>query len=76
MEAHAWTTHKNSKAPSAAGVIHSDFERGFICAETIGYEDYVRYLGESGAKSAGKMRLEGREYIVKDGDILHFRFNV
>jgi GTP-binding protein YchF len=76
MEARAWTTIKNSKAPSAAGVIHTDFERGFICAETIGYDDYIAYNGEAGAKSAGKMRVEGKEYIVKDGDILHFRFNV
>jgi GTP-binding protein YchF len=76
MEAHAWTLDKNSKAPSAAGVIHTDFERGFICAETIGYDDYVAYNGEVGAKSAGKMRVEGKEYIVNDGDILHFRFNV
>ncbi len=76
MEAHAWTTYENSKAPVAAGVIHTDFERGFICAETISYEDYVTYNGESGAKTAGKMRLEGKEYIVNDGDVLHFRFNV
>jgi ribosome-binding ATPase YchF (GTP1/OBG family) len=75
-EAHAWTTYKNSKAPAAAGVIHSDFERGFICAETISYDDYVFYNGEYGAKIAGKMRLEGKEYIVNDGDVLHFRFNV
>jgi ribosome-binding ATPase YchF (GTP1/OBG family) len=76
MEARAWTTVKNAKAPSAAGVIHTDFERGFICAETIGYDDYVAYNGEAGAKSAGKMRVEGKEYIVNDGDVLHFRFNV
>ncbi|MDR1375558.1 MAG: redox-regulated ATPase YchF [Holosporaceae bacterium] len=76
LEAHAWTTKKNSRAPAAAGVIHTDFERGFICAETISYNDYVAYNGESGAKAAGKMRLEGKEYQVNDGDILHFRFNV
>jgi ribosome-binding ATPase YchF (GTP1/OBG family) len=76
QEAHAWTTHSGAKAPAAAGVIHSDFERGFICAETISYEDYVTYNGESGAKAAGKMRLEGKEYLVNDGDVFHFRFNV
>jgi GTP-binding protein YchF len=76
LEAHAWTTYKGAKAPAAAGVIHSDFERGFICAETVCYDDYVAYNGESGAKSAGKMRLEGKEYVVNDGDIFHFRFNV
>lgn len=76
LEAHAWTVERNSKAPVAAGVIHTDFERGFICAETISYSDYVACNGESGAKSAGKMRLEGRDYIVQDGDIFHFRFNV
>jgi GTP-binding protein YchF len=76
IEAHAWTTDKGSKAPVAAGVIHTDFERGFICAETISYDDYVACNGETGAKSAGKMRLEGKEYVVNDGDVLHFRFNV
>ncbi|GHT93736.1 ribosome-binding ATPase YchF [Alphaproteobacteria bacterium] len=76
MEAHAWTTKINSKAPAAAGVIHTDFERGFICAETISYDDYIAYDGESGVKAAGKMRLEGKEYVVHDGDIFHFRFNV
>lgn len=75
-EAHAWTTKKNATAPMAAGEIHSDFERGFICAETISYADYVQYNGEAGAKAAGKMRLEGKEYIINDGDIFHFRFNV
>jgi GTP-binding protein YchF len=75
-ESRAWTTAKGSRAPAAAGVIHTDFERGFICAETISYDDYIIHNGESGAKSAGKMRLEGKEYIVKDGDIFHFRFNV
>jgi GTP-binding protein YchF len=76
LEAHAWTIYKNSRAPTAAGVIHTDFERGFICAEIISYDDYVRYNGETGAKSAGRMRLEGKEYLVNDGDVAHFRFNV
>ena len=72
----AWTTHQGAKAPQAAGEIHTDFERGFICAETIAYDDYVQYQGEAAAKAAGKVRLEGRDYIVHDGDIFHFRFNV
>lgn len=75
-EARAWTTHQGAKAPQAAGVIHTDFERGFICAETTSYDDYVACNGEAGAKAAGKMRLEGKEYLVKDGDVFHFRFNV
>lgn len=75
-EARAWTTQKGSKAPQAAGVIHSDFERGFICAETTSYEDYIAFKGEQGAKAAGKLRLEGRDYTVQDGDVFHFRFNV
>ena len=75
-EVRAWTFHKGSKAPQAAGVIHSDFERGFIRAEVIAYHDYVKYAGEAGAKAAGKMRTEGKEYIVQDGDVIHFRFNV
>jgi GTP-binding protein YchF len=75
-EARAWTTYKGAKAPQAAGEIHTDFERGFICAETTSYEDYIACNGEAGAKAAGKMRLEGRDYIAKDGDIFHFRFNV
>jgi len=75
-EARAWTTHRGAKAPEAAGEIHTDFERGFIRAETIAYEDYVRFGGETGAKEAGKMRSEGKEYVVQDGDILLFRFNV
>jgi GTP-binding protein YchF len=75
-EARAWTVHQGAKAPQAAGVIHTDFERGFICAETIAYEDYVAGKGEQGAKALGKMRQEGRDYLVKDGDIFHFRFNV
>ncbi|MFY7760258.1 redox-regulated ATPase YchF [Aquidulcibacter sp.] len=73
-EARAWTIHRGWTAPKSAGVIHGDFEKGFIRAETIAYEDYVSFKGESGAKEAGKMRLEGKEYIVKDGDVMHFRF--
>ncbi|MFC3174407.1 redox-regulated ATPase YchF [Novosphingobium bradum] len=75
-EARAWTVEKGSKAPQAAGAIHSDFERGFIRAETIAYDDYIALGGESGAKDAGKLRAEGKEYVVQDGDVLHFRFNV
>lgn len=75
-EARAWTTYQGAKAPQAAGEIHTDFERGFICAETISYEDYVACNGENAAKAAGKLRLEGRDYLVKDGDVFHFRFNV
>jgi ribosome-binding ATPase len=75
-EAHAWTVAKGTKAPQAAGAIHSDFEKGFIRAEVISYEDFVANGGEQGAKDAGKMRLEGAEYVVQDGDILHVRFNV
>jgi hypothetical protein len=75
-EARAWTVRKGAKAPEAAGVIHTDFERGFISAETISYADYVALGGEQGAKEAGKMRLEGRDYLVKDGDVFLFRFNV
>jgi GTP-binding protein YchF len=75
-EARAWTVEKGAKAPQAAGVIHTDFERGFICAETIGYADYIACQGEQGAKAAGKLRLEGRDYLVQDGDVFHFRFNV
>ncbi len=75
-EVRAWTVRKGSTAPQAAGVIHTDFERGFIRAEVISYNDYVQYKGEQGAKEAGKMRLEGKEYIVQDGDVMHFRFNV
>ena len=63
-------------APQAAGVIHTDFEKGFIRAEVIAYDDFINYKGEQGAKEAGKMRLEGKEYIVRDGDVMHFRFNV
>ncbi|MEO8400716.1 MAG: redox-regulated ATPase YchF [Gammaproteobacteria bacterium] len=75
-EVRAWTIHVGSTAPQAAGVIHTDFEKGFIRAEIIGYEDFIKYNGEAGAKEAGKWRLEGKEYIVKDGDVVHFRFNV
>ncbi len=73
-QAAAWTVTRGTKAPQAAGVIHSDFERGFIRAETISYEDYVAFNGEAGAREAGKMRLEGKDYVVADGDVLHFRF--
>lgn len=75
-EARAWTVKKNSVAPQAAGVIHTDFEKGFIRAETISYDDYVSLKGEENCKNAGKLRLEGKEYVVKDGDVFHFRFNV
>ena len=75
-EAHAWTVERGTRAPQAAGRIHSDFEKGFIRAETISYEDFVAYGGEQGAKDAGRMRLEGADYVVRDGDIMHFRFNV
>jgi len=75
-ETRAWTINRGTKAPQAAAVIHNDFERGFIACETIAYDDYVTLRGESGAKEAGKMRVEGREYVVKDGDVLLFRFNV
>ena len=75
-EVRAWTVKKGSTAPQAAGVIHTDFERGFIRAEVIAYDEYVKHKGEQGAKEAGKMRLEGKDYIVHDGDVMHFRFNV
>jgi hypothetical protein len=75
-EVRSWTIRKNSTAPKAAAVIHNDFEKGFIRAEVIAYEDFIKYGGEAGAKEAGKMRLEGKDYIVQDGDIMHFRFNV
>lgn len=75
-EVRAWTIKKGATAPQAAGVIHTDFERGFIRAQTIAYEDFLQYKGEQGAKEAGKMRAEGKEYIVKDGDVLNFLFNV
>lgn len=73
-EARAWTIERGTRAPQAAGVIHTDFEKGFIRAETIAYDDYVALGGEAGARDAGKLRLEGKDYIVKDGDVLHFRF--
>lgn len=75
-EVRAWTVAKGATAPKAAAAIHTDFEKGFIRAETISYDDFIQYRGESGAKEAGKWRLEGKEYLVKDGDVLHFRFNV
>lgn len=73
-EARAWTVTQGTRAPQAAGVIHTDFEKGFIRAETIAYDDYVALSGEAGARDAGKLRLEGKDYVVKDGDVLHFRF--
>ncbi len=75
-EVRAWTIVRGATAPQAAGVIHTDFEKGFIRAETTAYEDFMAHKGEAGAKEAGKMRLEGKEYVVKDGDVMHFRFNV
>jgi GTP-binding protein YchF len=75
-EVRAWTVVKGATAPQAAGVIHTDFEKGFIRAETISYDDYIRFKGETGSKEAGKMRLEGKDYVVADGDVMHFRFNV
>ena len=76
MEVKAWTIPGGTKAPQAAGVIHSDFERGFIKAEVASFEDYVAYNGEAGCKNAGRLRMEGKDYVVQDGDIMHFRFNV
>ena len=75
-EVHAWTVKAGATAPQAAGVIHTDFEKGFIRAETIGYDDFIKYKGEAGARDAGRLRLEGKEYRVQEGDVLHFRFNV
>jgi len=75
-EARAWTVHRGARAPEAAGEIHTDFERGFIRAETIAYDDFVQFGGEAGAKDAGRMRAEGKDYVVQDGDVLLFRFNV
>jgi len=75
-ESRAWTIRKNSSAPQAAGVIHTDFERGFIKAEVISYEDFINCKGESGARREGKLRLEGKDYLVMDGDVIHFKFNV
>ena len=76
MEVKAWTVHQGATAPQAAGVIHTDFERGFIKAETIAYDDYVELGGEKGAKEAGRLRMEGKDYVMQDGDVVHFRFNV
>ena len=76
QEVRAWTIHEGWKAPQAAGVIHTDFEKGFIKAEVIGYDDYVQYGSEAACREAGKLRIEGKEYVVKDGDVMHFRFNV
>ena len=75
-EARAWTIPHGTRAPDAAGSIHSDFKRGFICAEVIAYADYIRHGGESGARDGGRLRQEGRDYVVQDGDVIHFRFNV
>ena len=75
-EVRAWTVRTGSTAPQAAGVIHTDFERGFIRAEVIAYDDYTKYRGESGARDAGRLRLEGKDYVVQEGDVMHFRFNV
>ncbi|MFN5588608.1 MAG: DUF933 domain-containing protein, partial [Holosporales bacterium] len=76
QETRAWTIIKGTKAPQAAAVIHTDFERGFIAAATIGYDDFLTCKGETGAKEAGKLRVEGKEYVFQDGDVVHFRFNV
>ena len=75
-EVRAWTIHKGDTAPQAAGVIHTDFERGFIRAQTISFNDYIEHNGEKGAQEAGKMRAEGKDYIVQDGDVMNFLFNV
>ncbi len=75
-EVRAWTIPIGATAPQAAGVIHTDFERGFIRAQTIGFDDYIKHNGEQGAKDAGRMRAEGKDYVVKDGDVLNFLFNV
>jgi GTP-binding protein YchF len=75
-EVRAWTVKRGSSAPQAAGVIHTDFERGFIRAETVSFDDYIKYRGESGARDAGRLRKEGKEYVVQEGDVLHFLFNV
>jgi ribosome-binding ATPase YchF (GTP1/OBG family) len=76
QEVRAWTFHKGWKAPQTAGVIHTDFEKGFIKAEVISFDDYVNYKTEAACREAGKLRIEGKEYLVKDGDVMHFRFNV
>jgi len=75
-EVRAWTVRQGSSAPQAAGVIHTDFEHGFIRAEVIAFDDYLSYRGEAGAREAGRLRLEGKDYIVREGDVMHFRFNV
>ena len=75
-EVRAWTVSVGATAPKAAAVIHTDFEKGFIRAEVIAYDDFILFKGENGAKEAGKWRLEGKDYIVQDGDVMHFRFNV
>ena len=75
-EVRAWTVHAGDTAPQAAGVIHTDFEKGFIRAEVIAYADYIAGRGEQGAKEAGRLRLEGKEYVMQEGDVVHFRFNV
>jgi ribosome-binding ATPase YchF (GTP1/OBG family) len=75
-EVRAWTVHKGASAPQGAGRIHTDFERGFIRAEVTAYDDFIQYQGEQGAKDAGKWRLEGKDYTLKEGDVVHFRFNV
>jgi len=75
-EARAWTTKRDATAPQAAGAIHTDFERGFIRAEVIGYDQYIARRGEQGAREAGELRLEGKTYVVQEGDVIHFRFNV
>ena len=75
-EVRAWTVHVGDTAPQAAGVIHTDFEHGFIRAEVTAYDDYITCKGEQGAKDKGKLRVEGKEYVVQDGDVMHFRFNV
>ena len=75
-EVRAWTVSVGTTAPKAASVIHTDFEKGFIRAEVIAYDDFIQFKGENGAKEAGKWRLEGKDYIVQDGDVMHFRFNV
>jgi ribosome-binding ATPase YchF (GTP1/OBG family) len=76
QEVRAWTIHQGWKAPQAAGVIHTDFEKGFIKAEVISYNDYVEYGSEAACRDVGKLKIEGKEYVVKDGDVMHFRFNV
>ncbi|MDR1185655.1 MAG: DUF933 domain-containing protein, partial [Coriobacteriales bacterium] len=76
MEVKAWTIPIGARAPQAAGVIHTDFERGFIKAETVGYNDFIEYGGEAGSRAVGKLRQEGKDYVVQGGDVMHFKFNV